>query len=89
MLPRSPVVLRKPLAQAPRLDAHQRIHLRIEILGTCENLDRDDIPFEPIATTGQRLRDDETQQLARTTRLRKQGARQDGGKLSPDLFCGG
>ncbi len=58
------VILDQSPAQTARLDAHQRIGLRVEIGGPAEHLDADRVTLQPLTGAGQRLLDDEAQEIA-------------------------
>ena len=65
------VVLDQAPAQATRLDAHQRIGLRVEVSGPAEHLDADRVTLQPLPVAGQRLFGDEAQEMRRAVRLLK------------------
>ena len=65
------VVLDQTPAQATGLDAHECIGLRIEIRRPAENLDTDRITLQPLTAAGQRLLDDEAQEMRGATSLMK------------------
>ncbi len=71
------VVLDEAPAQPSRLDAHQCIGLRVEIGGAPEHLDADRIALQALAGAGQRLLDDEAQEIRRSFGLLKTTARKD------------
>ena len=56
------VVTGKRAAQAHRLDAHDRIGLRIEIVGAPERLDRDGVALDAVGRAAQRRLDDVAQE---------------------------
>ncbi len=57
--PGSGIVAGQRLAQANRLDAHDRVDLRVEIGAAAKRFDRDGVGFEPLAVARQRHFDDE------------------------------
>ena len=70
------VVLGQAASQAPRLDSHERIGLRIEIRRPAEYFYRDRVALQSFALTGQSLLDDEAQEIRGTRRLLEAAARE-------------
>ena len=70
------VVLDQSPAQATRLDAHQRVGLRVEVGGPAEHLDADRVTLQPLPAAGQRLFGDEAQEMRRAVRLLKVATRE-------------
>ena len=69
------VILDEAPTQAARLDANQRVGLRVEISWTAEHLDADRIALEPRTAAGQRLLHNEAQKIGSPSGLLKTAAR--------------
>ena len=79
------VVFDQAPAQAPGLDAHERIRLRIEIRGAAEDFDTDRVALQPVAVTGQRLLDDEAQKMRGAAGLLKTPTRENALELGANV----
>ena len=78
-------------AQAPGLDAHDRVGLRVEIVGPAERLRRDGVALDRRRLAGKRLLDDEGQEGDEPRRVPEGLARDDareGGAEGLDLVGG-
>ena len=70
------VVLDQAAAQAARLDADERIRLRVEVRRPAEHLDGDRVALQPVALAGERLLHDEAQKARRPRSLLEATARE-------------
>ena len=70
------VVLDQAAPQAARLDADERVRLRIEVRRPAEHLDGDRVALQPVALAGERLLHDETQEARRARSLLEATARE-------------
>ncbi len=70
------VVLGQAASQAARLDAHERIGLRVEIRRPAEYFYRNRVALQSFALTGQSLLDDEAQEIRGAGRLLEAAARE-------------
>src|SRR5262249_11585339 len=80
------VIFAQSVAQARRFQAHNRIDIWIEFLGTVEDFPGDVVAFQPVAAAGQRFADDIFQELPPPPRLRERGALEDAVKLLANRF---
>ena len=58
------IVALRAAAQPARLDAHDRVALRVEAVVAIEGSDGDGVGLDPVATSGERLLDDVAQEAS-------------------------
>lgn len=79
------VVFDEPPPQSSRFDTHERIGLRIEVGRAAEHFDGNRVTLEALAVAGERLLDDEAQELRRARGLLEVSAAEDAVELGLDV----